>query len=98
MAYFGSRFVSKSLGFALGWMYRYILTITAPAEITAASAVIEYWKPPVNVAVWITLFMLVIIALNCFPVKYFTKIPYSRSTMLHSGTVTMACNAVRTKG
>ena len=71
MAYFGTRFFSKSMGFALGWMYWYIFTITVPAEITAASLVVQYWNPPVNVAVWITIFMIVIIALNCFPVKYY---------------------------
>ena len=71
MAYFGSRFYSKPMGFALGWMYWYIFTIPVPADITAASVVIQYWNPPVNVAVWITVFMIVIIALNCFPVKYY---------------------------
>ena len=71
MAYFGSRFYSKSMGFALGWMYWYIFTITVAAEITAAGLVIQYWHPPVSVAVWITIFTLVIIGLNCFPVKYY---------------------------
>ena len=71
MAYFGTRFWSKSMGFALGWMYWYIFTITVAAEITAAGLVVQYWHPPVNVAVWLTIFILVIIALNCFPVKYY---------------------------
>ncbi|KIW59536.1 hypothetical protein PV05_03979 [Exophiala xenobiotica] len=71
VSYFGSRFFSPSLGFALGWMYWYIFTITVPAEITAASVVVQYWNPPVNVAVWITIFMIVIIGLNCFPVKVY---------------------------
>ena len=71
MSYFGTRFYSKSMGFALGWMYWYIFAITVPAEITAAGVVVQYWNPPVNVAVWITIFLIVIIALNCFPVKYY---------------------------
>ncbi|KAF2144336.1 uncharacterized protein K452DRAFT_223312 [Aplosporella prunicola CBS 121167] len=68
MAYYGDRFFSPSLGFALGWMYWYVFAITVPAEITVGSLVIEYWNPPVNIAVWITILFVVIIALNCFPV------------------------------
>ena len=41
MAYFGTRFFSRSLGFAMDWMYWYILSITVPAEITATALVIN---------------------------------------------------------
>ncbi|KAF7548861.1 hypothetical protein G7Z17_g6793 [Cylindrodendrum hubeiense] len=71
MAYYGGRFVSPSFGFALGWMYWYIFVIIVPNDITAASLIIEYWNPPVHTAVWITLIMVLIIALNCFPVTVF---------------------------
>ncbi|KAL8809156.1 MAG: hypothetical protein Q9223_006703 [Gallowayella weberi] len=71
MTYYGSRFFSKSLGFAMGWMYWYIFSITVPAEVTATSLVIGYWKPPVHVAVWITLTIIIIVGLNCFPVKVY---------------------------
>lgn len=39
-----------------------------PYEITAAGLVIDYWDSPVNIGVWITIFMIVIIGLNFFPV------------------------------
>lgn len=71
IAYYGKRFVSPSLGFALSWMYWYTFSIIVPAEVTAASLVVEYWNPPVHSAVWITIFLVVIIGLNCFPVKYY---------------------------
>ena len=71
MAYYGTRFFSKSLGFAMGWMYWYIFSITVPAEVTATSLVINYWHPPVSVAVWITLTIIIIVGLNCFPVKVY---------------------------
>jgi amino acid transporter len=44
MSYYGSRNVSKSLGFAMGWLYFYSLGILVPYEITAASIVIDYWN------------------------------------------------------
>ncbi|KAF2684846.1 histidine permease [Lentithecium fluviatile CBS 122367] len=71
MNLFGFRYVSRSMGFALGWLYFYSLGILVPYEITAAGLVIEYWNPPVNIAVWITLMIVVIVGLNALPVKFY---------------------------
>lgn len=43
MSYYATRNVSKSLGFALGWLYVYSLGILVPYEITAGALVIGYW-------------------------------------------------------
>ncbi|OAL06471.1 histidine permease [Phaeosphaeriaceae sp. SRC1lsM3a] len=71
MNLFGYRYVSRSLGFGLGWLYFYSLGILVPAEITAAGLVVQYWNPPVNIAVWITIMIVVIVGLNCFPVRFY---------------------------
>lgn len=71
VAYYGKRYFSSSMGFALGWMYWYIFSITVPAEITAGTLVIQYWSPPVHNAVWITILMAVIVALNALPVRFY---------------------------
>jgi amino acid transporter len=71
MNLFGYRYVSRSMGFGLGWLYFYSLGILVPYEITAAGLVIEYWNPPVNIVVWITIMIIVIVGLNCFPVKFY---------------------------
>lgn len=71
MSYFGFRYVSSNLGFATGWLYWYSLGILVPYEITAAGLVIEYWNPPVPIAVWITFFIVVIVGLNFFPVSVY---------------------------
>ncbi|KAF2658263.1 hypothetical protein K491DRAFT_676514 [Lophiostoma macrostomum CBS 122681] len=71
MNLFGYRYVSRSLGFALGWLYFYSLGILVPYEITAAGLVIEYWSPPVNIAVWISIMIVVIVGLNALPVKFY---------------------------
>ncbi|MCJ1429710.1 hypothetical protein MMC29_007625 [Sticta canariensis] len=68
MSYFGFRYGSSSLGFAMGWLYWYSLGILVPYEITAAGLVIGYWDSPVNIGVWITIFIIVIVGLNFFPV------------------------------
>ena len=71
MSYYGFRYVSRSLGFALGWLYWYAMGMLVPNEITAGALVIGYWHPDVHVAVWITIMLAVIIALNCLPVRYY---------------------------
>ena len=71
MSYFGFRYVSNSLGFAMGWLYWYSLGILVPYEITAAGLVIDYWNSPVNIGVWITIFIIVIVGLNFFPVRVY---------------------------
>ena len=44
MAYYGTRNVSKSLGFSMGWLYFYSLGILVPYEITAGALIIQYWN------------------------------------------------------
>ncbi|GJN75755.1 hypothetical protein PLICBS_009861, partial [Purpureocillium lilacinum] len=71
MAYWATRDVSRSLGFALGWLYFYSFGILIAYEITAASIVISYWPNNIHIAVWITILLVVIIGLNLSPVGVF---------------------------
>ncbi|KAF2810227.1 histidine permease [Mytilinidion resinicola] len=71
MNLFGYRYVSRSLGFAMGWLYFYSLGILVPYEITAAGLVIDYWHADVNIAVWITIMIVVIVGLNALPVSFY---------------------------
>ncbi|KAH8895675.1 putative proline-specific permease [Thozetella sp. PMI_491] len=71
MSTYGHRFVSRSLGFTLGWVYWYTFAITVPAEITATHLVIQYWNPPLPPVFWLTIIGLVMISLNCFPVSVY---------------------------
>ncbi|KAF2021563.1 AAT family amino acid transporter [Aaosphaeria arxii CBS 175.79] len=73
MAYYANRFVSPSIGFALGWLYFYSFGILVAYEITAAGIVISFWPNSVHIAVWITIMMVVIIALNFAPVGIYAE-------------------------
>lgn len=73
VASYCSRYVSRSAGFALGWLYFYSFGILVAYEITAASIVIDFWHSNVNTAVWITIMALVIIALNFSPVGVYAE-------------------------
>ncbi|KAJ3578414.1 hypothetical protein NPX13_g2152 [Xylaria arbuscula] len=67
----GDRFVSKSLGFTLGWLYVYICALTVPAEINATVLVLDYWNPPLSPAVWITIVGIVVFLCNFLPVTVY---------------------------
>ncbi|KAG8424694.1 hypothetical protein J3458_001466 [Metarhizium acridum] len=69
--YFVDRFVDPSLGFAAGWNYWYAYAILIGAEATAAGIVIDYWGANVNIAVWITIVLAVILSLNIIAVSFF---------------------------
>ncbi|KAI1459808.1 AAT family amino acid transporter [Annulohypoxylon moriforme] len=67
------RYVSKSLGVALGYLYFYSFGILAAYEITAATILIDYWPNNVHVAVWITIIMVLVIGLNFCPVHIYAE-------------------------
>ncbi|KAF8585847.1 amino acid permease [Ramaria rubella] len=60
----GERFVDQSFSFTLGWNYWYNWGIILPTELSAASVLINFWNKSVNNAVWITIFFIVVVAIN----------------------------------
>ncbi|KAI8654152.1 AA-permease domain-containing protein [Fusarium sp. Ph1] len=71
MAYYGHKYVSRSMGFAMGYLYWYSLGILIPYEFVASTLLIDFWGPAVSPAVWITVIYAVIVLLNFFPVRVF---------------------------
>ncbi|KAF2793077.1 proline-specific permease-like protein [Melanomma pulvis-pyrius CBS 109.77] len=69
--YFVKRFVDPSLAFAVGWNYWYAYAILVAAEATAGSILLDYWETPVPAAVWIAIFLVVILFLNIVAVGVF---------------------------
>ncbi|KAF9439122.1 hypothetical protein BGZ76_011360 [Entomortierella beljakovae] len=69
--YFVGRFVDPSLAFTVGWNYWYTYAILIAAEATAAGIVIDYWGLDVNIAVWITIVLVVMLLLNIIAVSFF---------------------------
>lgn len=64
-----AKFVQPALGAATGWNFWYTMAITAPAELSAAATVIQFWDTTTSPAVWFSVFIVVIMALNFSPVK-----------------------------
>ncbi|KAF4443189.1 AAT family amino acid transporter [Fusarium austroafricanum] len=76
MSYYGHKYVSSSMGFALGYLYWYSLGILVPYELTAVALLIEYWSPGVNPAVWMTILLVIIVVLNFLPVHLFGEVEF----------------------
>ncbi|KAJ5087894.1 Dicarboxylic amino acid permease [Penicillium angulare] len=72
------RFVDPALGFTLGWTYWFKYIILSPNQLTAGALVISYWIPKekVNPGVWITIFLLLIISINYFGVRFFGEFEF----------------------
>ncbi|KAI5480079.1 amino acid transmembrane transporter [Pseudohyphozyma bogoriensis] len=58
------RFVDPAFSFMMGWNYWYNWTIVLPAELNAAAVLIGYWNDTVNPAAWITICLVVAVAIN----------------------------------
>lgn len=71
IATFATRYVDESLAFAMGWNYWYSYNMLVPTEIVAAGIVVNYWTDKVPIGAWITIFWVVIVALNCLAVKFY---------------------------
>lgn len=50
--------------FACGWNYFFKYFIATPVNLTAAGIVIQYWRPDLNVAIWITIFGCAVVTVN----------------------------------
>ncbi|KAI1074407.1 amino acid permease/ SLC12A domain-containing protein [Whalleya microplaca] len=66
-----SRFVDRSLGFAMGWIYWFSWATTFALELVAAGVIIQYWNKSLNIGIFIAIFWAVFTAMNFLPIRYF---------------------------
>ncbi|KAA8573415.1 hypothetical protein EYC84_005001 [Monilinia fructicola] len=64
-------FVEPALGAATGWNFWYTMAISVPAEMSAAATLVQFWDSNTNPAVWLTVFLAVIICLNFCGVRMY---------------------------
>ena len=58
------RFVGPQMSFAMGWTYWFNWIVTAGAEISACAVLVSFWNDKINPAVWISIFLAVVIGIN----------------------------------
>jgi len=68
---YSTRFLDPAWGFAMGWNYAMQWLVVLPLEIIAASITLGFWPgaADTNSAAWVTIFLVVIVAINFFGVR-----------------------------
>lgn len=66
-------FVDKALGFAIGIVSTYSAIV--PGELGAVSVLMTYWSD-LSPAIWVTIFGAIVIATNCYNVKWYGEIEF----------------------
>lgn len=64
MSALAGRYLSRSLGFALGWLYVYSFGIIVTYELSAIVIIIGYWSNNVHPAVWVSVGFIFFLILN----------------------------------
>ncbi|QIX01608.1 hypothetical protein AMS68_007125 [Peltaster fructicola] len=75
------RFVDPSLCVAMSWNYWYCWALIAAAEVSAFSLLITYWTVAVPTAVWITLALVVILAVNLCGPRVYAEVEFYMSSI-----------------
>ncbi|CZT08718.1 probable DIP5 Glutamate and aspartate permease-able to mediate transport of other amino acids [Rhynchosporium graminicola] len=80
---YATRFVDPALGFCLGWNYWFKYIIVTPNNLTAASLVLQYWvsRDTVNPGAFIAVFLVAIVIINYFGVKFFGEFEFWLSSV-----------------
>lgn len=53
----------------MGWDYALSWLTILPFELIAASITIDYWRTDINMAVWVTVFLVVLTVIQFFGVR-----------------------------
>lgn len=63
---YATRFVDPAWGFALSWNYAVSWLLNLPLELVSAAITIQFWNPGVSNAVFVTVFLVLILVINMF--------------------------------
>ncbi|MCJ1422399.1 hypothetical protein MMC29_000279 [Sticta canariensis] len=70
------RFIDPSWGFAMGWDYAIGWLIVLPFELVAAGITINFWRSDINIGVWITVFLAMLVVVQIFGVRGYGEVEF----------------------
>jgi L-asparagine transporter-like permease len=62
----------------------YSLAITCPAELSAAATVIQFWRPDISPAVWLSVFIFFIVVINFAGVRLYGEVNIIHSDLRYA--------------
>ncbi|KAM3542081.1 Amino-acid permease inda1 [Beauveria bassiana] len=84
---YSARFIDPSWGFAMGWNYVFQWASVLPLELTICGITIQYWNKDISIAVWISVFLVIIIIVNVFGAIGYAEEEYWSAVFKLSATV-----------
>jgi amino acid transporter len=63
------------------------MAVTAPAELSAAAALIDFWNNDINPAVWYSVFIMIIVVINFCEVKIYGEVSLGTEVVVDLLTV-----------
>lgn len=78
LAGYGHRYCDRSLGFTMGWSYLLKYVISTANQYVSGALAMQFWISPerVSPAVWITIYIVLVVAINAVGVKYFGEVEF----------------------
>ncbi|KAG4218713.1 hypothetical protein PC116_g32807 [Phytophthora cactorum] len=70
------RFVDPAWGFATGWNYAIAWLTVLPFELIAAGMTIEFWRSDLNIAIWVTVFLVILALIQIFGVRGYGEVEF----------------------
>ncbi|KAK6950198.1 hypothetical protein Daesc_008524 [Daldinia eschscholtzii] len=70
------RFVDPAWGFATGWNYAIAWLTVLPFELIAAGMTIEFWRSDLNIAIWVTVFLIILALIQIFGVRGYGEVEF----------------------
>ncbi|KAI1085821.1 amino acid permease [Whalleya microplaca] len=70
------RFVDPSWGFAMGWDYAIAWLTVLPFELIAAGITIQFWRDDLSVAIWVTVFLVILTLIQIFGVRGYGEVEF----------------------
>ncbi|KAK3338587.1 amino acid permease-domain-containing protein [Neurospora tetraspora] len=78
---YAARFVDRSLGFSMSWIYWFSWAITFALELVATGLIIQYWNDSLSIGIFIAIFWVVIFIINMFPVSWYGEAEFWMSSI-----------------
>ncbi|KAI8877399.1 hypothetical protein K501DRAFT_278494 [Backusella circina FSU 941] len=73
---YATRFMDRSLGFALGVNVWWSMNMSLAAELTSAARTIRFWGTVMPDAAWASIFWVIVVTTNLFSVRLYGEIEY----------------------
>lgn len=78
----------------MGWDYAIAWLTVLPFELIAAGITIEFWRPDLNVAIWVTVFLVILSLIQIFGVRGYGEGKKKETILCEKSRVNQVANRI----